>query len=256
MVLVLALGDLHIPQRAPDLPSKFKSMLVPEKIQHFICTGNLCIKEVHDYLKSLCPDLHVTQGEYDGDSHYPEIRTLTIGQFKLGLCHGHQIIPWGDLDSLAMLQRQLDVDILVTGHTHQFKAYKHEGGVVVNPGSATGSYSDITYDINPSFVLMDIDGLRVVVYVYELIDGEEPKQTTQFVIEAFIVPGDCRRDRDEVWAQHMEFEGFHSMELLEEWKRDVSCQLLLVSLFLGRKNYPMVADITSLALFFGAAPKQ
>lgn len=60
-----------------------------------------------------------------------------------------KVIPWGDLDSLAMLQRQLDVDILVTGHTHQF-----------------------TYDVNPSFVLMDIDGLRVVVYVYELIDGE------------------------------------------------------------------------------------
>lgn len=71
-----------------------------------------------------------------------------------------------------MLQRQLDVDILVTGHTHQFKAYKHEGGVVINPGSATGAYSSITYDVNPSFVLMDIDGLRVVVYVYELIDGE------------------------------------------------------------------------------------
>ncbi|RWW02758.1 hypothetical protein GW17_00034136 [Ensete ventricosum] len=82
------------------------------------------------------------------------------------------IVPWGDLDSLAMLQRQLDVDILVTGHTHQFKAYKHEGGVVINPGSATGAYSSITYDVNPSFVLMDIDGLRVVVYVYELIDGE------------------------------------------------------------------------------------
>lgn len=71
-----------------------------------------------------------------------------------------------------MLQRQLDVDILVTGHTHQFKAYKHEGGVVINPGSATGAYSSFTFDVNPSFVLMDIDGLRVVVYVYELIDGE------------------------------------------------------------------------------------
>ena len=44
MVLVLALGDLHIPHRAPDLPAKFKSMLVPGKIQHIICTGNLCIK--------------------------------------------------------------------------------------------------------------------------------------------------------------------------------------------------------------------
>lgn len=71
-----------------------------------------------------------------------------------------------------MLQRQLDVDILVTGHTHQFTAYKHEAGVVINPGSATGAYSSITYDVNPSFVLMDIDALRVVVYVYELIDGE------------------------------------------------------------------------------------
>lgn len=43
-MLVLALGDLHIPHRAPDLPAKFKSMLVPGKIQHVICTGNLCIK--------------------------------------------------------------------------------------------------------------------------------------------------------------------------------------------------------------------
>ncbi len=88
------------------------------------------------------------------------------------LCSHVKVIPWGDLDSLAMLQRQLDVDILITGHTHQFKAYKHEGGVIINPGSATGAYSSITYDVNPSFVLMDIDGLRVVVYVYELVDGE------------------------------------------------------------------------------------
>nr|XP_016509408.1 PREDICTED: vacuolar protein sorting-associated protein 29-like [Nicotiana tabacum] len=128
--------------------------------------------EIHDYLKTLCPDLHISRGEYDEETRYPETKTLTIGQFKLGLCHGHQVVPWEDLDSLAMLQRQLDVDILVTGHTHQFTAYKHEAGVVINPGSATGAYRSITYDVNPSFVLMDIDGLRVVVYVYELIDGE------------------------------------------------------------------------------------
>lgn len=71
-----------------------------------------------------------------------------------------------------MLQRQLDVDILVTGHTHQFTAYKNEAGVVINPGSATGAYSSVTCDVNPSFVLMDIDATRVVVYVYELVDGE------------------------------------------------------------------------------------
>jgi vacuolar protein sorting-associated protein 29 len=48
-------------------------------------------QEVHDYLKTLCPDLHITRGEYDEETKYPETKTLTIGQFKLGLCHGHQV---------------------------------------------------------------------------------------------------------------------------------------------------------------------
>lgn len=52
---------------------------------------NLILQEVHDYLKTICPDLHITRGEYDEDVRYPETKTLTIGQFKLGLCHGHQV---------------------------------------------------------------------------------------------------------------------------------------------------------------------
>ena len=31
------------------------------------------------------------------------------------------------------------MDILVTGHTHQFKAHEHEGRLLINPGSATGA---------------------------------------------------------------------------------------------------------------------
>ncbi|KAB2040631.1 hypothetical protein ES319_D02G097500v1 [Gossypium barbadense] len=115
MVLVLALGDLHIPHRAADLPPKFKSMLVPEKIQHFICTGNLCIKEVQDYLKTLCPDLHITRGEYDEDTRYPETKTLTIGQFKLGLCHGHQTeILFSFSEAAKGCMKDLQFDAFVT----------------------------------------------------------------------------------------------------------------------------------------------
>lgn len=91
-----------------------------------------------------------------------------------------KVVPWGDLDSLVMVQRQLDVDILVSGHTHRFMAYKHEMGMVVNPGSATGSYSGMTYDVNPSIVLMEIDGLKVVVYIYELVDGEMKVEKIDF----------------------------------------------------------------------------
>ncbi len=50
-------------------------------------------------------------------------QVVTVGDFRIGLCHGHQVVPWGDSEALAILQRKLDVDILVTGHTHEFKVH-------------------------------------------------------------------------------------------------------------------------------------
>ena len=51
--LVLVLGDMHIPHRASAIPEKFKRMLVPNKMQHVICTGNLGSKENFDGLRNL-----------------------------------------------------------------------------------------------------------------------------------------------------------------------------------------------------------
>jgi len=37
----------------------------------------------------------------------------------------------------------MDVDLLVTGHTHRFDAFEREGRFFVNPGSATGAWSSV-----------------------------------------------------------------------------------------------------------------
>ena len=100
------------------------------------------------------------------------LQVLTIGDFRFGVCHGHQVVPWGDLDSLALLSRQLDVDVLITGHTHAFTAHKYEGRLFINPGSATGAFSPLRAATRPSFVLMDVEGSRLVAYVYQLVEGE------------------------------------------------------------------------------------
>lgn len=63
--LVLVLGDLHIPHRCNTLPAKFKKLLVPGKIQHILCTGNLCTKESYDYLKTLAGDVHIVRGDFE-----------------------------------------------------------------------------------------------------------------------------------------------------------------------------------------------
>lgn len=105
-----------------------------------LCTGNLTTKEQYDELKSLAPNVHVVRGGFDDDSTYPDSKVIQIGQFRIGLIHGHQIVPWGDAHSLAMVQRQLDVDILITGHTHRNEVNEYEGKWFINPGSITGAY--------------------------------------------------------------------------------------------------------------------
>jgi len=77
-------------------------------------------------------------------------------------------VPWGDIESLALVQRQLDVDLLISGHTHKFEALENEGKFFINPGSATGAYNALESEVVPSFVLMDIQGMSMVIYVYQL----------------------------------------------------------------------------------------
>lgn len=166
--LVLVLGDMHIPHRAASIPEKFRRMLLPNKMQHVLCTGNLTTKEQYDELRALAPNVHVVRGDFDDSSTFPEQKVVQIGQFKIGLIHGHQVVPWGDPHSLAIVQRQMDVDILISGHTHKNELSDFEGKWFINPGSITGAYSTITPDVVPSFMLLAIQGPRVVAYVYEL----------------------------------------------------------------------------------------
>uniref|UniRef100_A0A8B9GLN6 Vacuolar protein sorting-associated protein 29 n=1 Tax=Amazona collaria TaxID=241587 RepID=A0A8B9GLN6_9PSIT len=112
--------------------------------------------------------------------NYPEEKIVTVGQFRIGLIHGHQVIPWGDVASLALLQRKLDVDILISGHTHKFEAFEHENKFYINPGSATGAYNALETNVIPSFVLMDIQASTVVAYVYQLIEDDVKVERIEF----------------------------------------------------------------------------
>jgi len=166
--LALILGDLHVPTRSRDLPEQFKNLLVPGKIHHVLATGNVGSKQMRDYLARTAPNYHQVRGDYDKDPNLPEKKVVQIGNFKIGLIHGHQVVPWGDTESLSAIQRQLDVDILISGHTHQFSVTTVDAKCLINPGSATGAYSSIASEIQPSFVLLAIQGNTAIIYVYKI----------------------------------------------------------------------------------------
>ena len=97
----------------------------------------------------------------------PETKTVQIGNFKIGLIHGHQVVPWGDLESLSAVQRELDCDILVSGQTHKNQISTYDGKYFINPGSATGCYSALNSNSTASFILMAVQGDNVTAFIYE-----------------------------------------------------------------------------------------
>ncbi|KAK4695652.1 vacuolar protein sorting-associated protein 29, partial [Lecanoromycetidae sp. Uapishka_2] len=126
--LVLVLGDLFIPDRALDIPAKFKKLLAPNKIGQILCLGNLTDKETYDFLRAIAPDLQIVKGDFDVDAPNLALsKVVTHGSLRIGFTHGHTIIPPGDADSLLIAARHMDVDVLLWGGTHKFEAYELEG---------------------------------------------------------------------------------------------------------------------------------
>lgn len=202
--LVLVIGDLFIPDRAPDIPAKFKKLLTPGKIGQILCLGNLTDRETYEYLHTIAPDLQLVKGDFDVELPYhspsgsnptsstsgntsnaaisssiPLSKVITHGSLRIGFTHGHTIIPQGDADALLIAARQMDVDVLLWGGTHRFEAYELEGKFFVNPGSATAALStswgwgggekgEALEEPTPSFCLMDVQGDVLVLYVYQL----------------------------------------------------------------------------------------
>ncbi|CBZ52439.1 putative vacuolar protein sorting 29 [Neospora caninum Liverpool] len=178
--LVLLIGDFHIPQRAIDLPPCFRELLNTDKIRHVLCTGNVGCASVVDSLRSISSSLHIVKGDADAGFDFPEYKVLQFGQFKVGLIHGHQIVPYGDGGSLLHWQRKLDCDILVYGHLHKDSVVELEGKFFVNPGSATGAYQPWLTEKVPSFMLMAVQGSSVVLYVYEEKNGKAEVVMSEF----------------------------------------------------------------------------
>ncbi|KAL7578717.1 hypothetical protein ACA910_015955 [Epithemia clementina (nom. ined.)] len=225
--LVLVLGDLHIPHRASKIPAPFKRMLVPNKMQHVICTGNLSAEDYAE-LQSLAPNVHVVAGDYDvvtvadptqhqqqqdimynpntnnnnnmnatststtATTSFPETRVLQVGAFRMGVIHGHQLIPWNSKDAIERMRRKLNVDILVTGHTHQneVKVLQNDLHFHINPGSITGASSALVDgDVVPSFILLAVQDTKVSCYVYEFVAGEVQVSKTEFTKKALASSG-------------------------------------------------------------------
>lgn len=112
-------------------------MLVPNKMQHVICTGNVGVDQYNELLE-LAPNVHIVAGDYeDASLTFPDSEVVRVGHFKIGVIHGHQILPYGSNEALARTRRKLGVDILISGFSHQNEVSLQDGFYYINPVGST-----------------------------------------------------------------------------------------------------------------------
>mmetsp|Transcript_43218 Transcript_43218/g.169208 ORF Transcript_43218/g.169208 Transcript_43218/m.169208 type:complete len:90 (-) Transcript_43218:1391-1660(-) len=72
------------------------------------------------------------------------------------------------------LNRDMGVDVLLTGSTMKIGYVQDDlGGLIMYPGSATGAPEvDDTAEPDPSFLLIDVQGRKIVAFLYLLVDGD------------------------------------------------------------------------------------
>lgn len=134
-MLIGLISDTHIPDRMKELPEKvFEAFKDVEMILH---AGDVTSQEVIEKLEEIAP-VTAIQGNTDRivGLDLPKTAVVEAEELKIGVIHG-EVYPRADTQQLHYLAKQLDVDILVSGHSHQPQVEKVEDVLLINPGSPT-----------------------------------------------------------------------------------------------------------------------
>ena len=132
-MLIGLISDTHIPDRAKELPQKvFDAFSDVDLIIH---AGDLTSLKVIEELEEIAPVIAV-QGNMDRAKgiNLPIAKTIEVEDIKIGVAHG-EVYPRADTQQLVYMAKELDVNILVTGHSHQPKIEQTDGVLLLNPGS-------------------------------------------------------------------------------------------------------------------------
>lgn len=167
MTFLLAVADAHVPTVKDEIPERLRRLIKPGKISTVLCLGN-CGRSVINVIKMASNDIRRVAGEEDTSSTLPDTLTFEMEGVRVGLCHGHLVVPRGDTLALDALRRRLDVDVLFSAATGAASVTATQSGLLINPGSVTGASLSLVGDAVPSYIVVSIEAGRVMCWVYQL----------------------------------------------------------------------------------------
>jgi putative phosphoesterase len=151
-MLIGVISDTHIPIRSKKIPDKVFEVF--KDVDLILHAGDIETTDVIESLESIAPVVAV-HGNCDSDLGLNNTEIIEVEGVKIGLAHG-VVYPKGDTQQLYYLARQLDVDVLITGHTHQALIKEEKDVLLLNPGSPTQPRM-----CEPSVMLLEVNNGEV-----------------------------------------------------------------------------------------------
>lgn len=170
-MLIVAIGDTHIPERAKEIPAPVLEFLKKEKPDAILFTGDATEYGTLFLLERFGP-VYAVRGNMDDVSSPLEQRLEFRGK-KVLLVHGHK---FGRGNYNALVEYGKGFDIVVCGHTHRQETLERDGILIVNPGSVTGAYSAVATEEKTFTTIVINAGVEVAEYVVKA-DGIQSKGT-------------------------------------------------------------------------------
>lgn len=175
-MLIGLISDTHIPDRAKEIPEKvFEAFSEVDLIMH---AGDLTSPNVIDDLEQISPVMAI-QGNMDRARgiDLPTAKVIEAEGLKIGIVHG-EVYPRADTQQLVYLAKELDVNILVSGHSHQPKIEQTDGVLLLNPGSPIvprlADRTVMILEINDREV--DVEIIKIGAPVCSALDFEQYKR--------------------------------------------------------------------------------
>jgi putative phosphoesterase len=107
-------------------------------VEHIFHAGDIGAPEVIQGLEIICP-VHAVYGNIDSwpvTIYYPHILVYEVHNKKI--CVFHDIIK-PKYFSYQMFKKNIDADIVISGHTHVARYEEYRNILYINPGSASKS---------------------------------------------------------------------------------------------------------------------
>lgn len=134
---LVVFGDTHVPSRASSIPEWVVDVV--RDADHVVHTGDFDAESSYRAVRELAPDATAVAGNMDPASlDLSDVEVFEREGVRFAVTHGTGPVE-SYRERVLDVGREHDVDVVLSGHTHEVLDETVDGIRVLNPGSATGA---------------------------------------------------------------------------------------------------------------------